>query len=122
MREAVEEFLGFAEPGAFAAAEVGGHGGSFFKNFAGPVAGFGGAAFGGEEFGKVEVGFGHGRGLRCFAKEGFCFFFLAGERVGVREESLGTMKVVRRFFGDYALEVGDGGRGFAMRTAQAPRL
>jgi len=55
--EALEHFGGFLEPGAFAAAEVGGHGAFFVEDFLRPLAGFGNAALGGEHFGKVQVGF-----------------------------------------------------------------
>ena len=55
-RQALEEGVGAAEPGALAAAEVAGNGGLLVEDFAGPLAGFGVAAFGGEQLGKVQVG------------------------------------------------------------------
>ena len=108
-----EELTGLAEPGAFAAAEVDGHGGGFFEDFAGPLTGFGVASFRGEKGGEVEVSFGHGGGLGRLAEEGFGFFFLVGEGVGLGEQSLGAMEVVSGVLGDDAFEVGDGRCGVA---------
>ena len=79
----------------------------------GPGAGFGVASFGGKELGEVEVGFGHGGGHSRRSEEGFGFFFLAGEGIGVGQESLSAVEIVVGLFGDDVFEVGDSGSGFA---------
>jgi len=107
--EAGQQELGFAEPGAFAAALVGGHGAAFVENFLGPIAGFGSASLGLKEESVVVIGFGNGRDFRGLLEEQFGFFGLAGLSVGVGKQAFAAMKIVVGVGREGAFEVGDGG-------------
>ena len=51
-----EELAGAAKPRTLEAALVAGQGRAFVEDLPGPLAGLGGAAFGGEQIGEVQIG------------------------------------------------------------------
>src|SRR5580700_7062413 len=105
-----QQRMGFAEPGALAAAEIAGHGESLVEDFLRPLAGFGVAALRLQEKRVVVVGLGDGGDLRSLLKKCGGFFRLSGVRIGVSQQAFGAMEIVVGLGSYDALKVGYGDR------------
>ena len=109
--EVFEELAGAAKPGTLEAALVTREHWALVEDLLGPLAGLGGAAFGGQQIGEVQIGLRRGRPVRDLAEEGFGFVILSGLRVGVSEQAGGAVEVVARLPDDDVFEVGQRSRG-----------
>src|SRR5580700_10794540 len=100
-----QQRVGFAEPGALAAALVGGHGRPFIDNLLRPAARLLVASLRMQKERVVVIGLGAGRNLRSLLKQRLSLFALSGLRVSVSQQACGAMEIIVRIGGNYALQI-----------------
>src|SRR5580700_4760137 len=101
-----QQRVGFAEPGALAAALVGGHGRPFIDNLLRPAARFLVASLRMQKQRVVVIGLRARRNFRSLLKQRLSLFALSGLRVSMSQQACGTMEIIVRIGGDYALQIG----------------
>jgi len=111
--QALEHLVCALEPDAFPAAQVAGHGRFLVEHLLRPLAGFGGASLGSQQFRVIQVGLRQRGGVDGLAKERLGLILISGQRTGLGQQTAGAMEIVIGILADHSLQVGYGRRGVA---------